>query len=658
MILDELILHDVGLFAGRNVLSLTPPSAGKPITLVGGLNGAGKTTILEAIHLALYGPLAAPSSRRSGSYDTYLRSLIHNRANPTQGSSIELAFSAHSQGELHRYRVIRSWKSTPSGTRDRLVVKRDEVVDKTLTATWPESVDGFIPRGIAGLFFFDGEQIESLADLDRSREVLASALSSLLGLDLVDRLSTDLTAIRRRHRDARVPTHLRDKVEAAQASASQLRQIESDAVTRQAELRSAAERADKELHEATGRWRDAGGDLSEKRVTAELNLVACLAESEEIEARLREFAAGAAPLLQVLPHLAEVAERAREEHLAERHRVVLDVLSARDKAVIRRLRSSKAQADAVRQLEGFLREDRDQRRAASAIEPVTELSDPWSVEYLNEEVLPSVRGELQALLKQWDRSRSNLVAAERLLAAIPDPESLQAVVDERSRAETKALQARSALEHAEEQLEMIRRDRARADVAYERVLAEATDATLAAEDELRIVTHIDHVQDTLVRLRERATERHVERIAGLVLEALRRLLRKDDLITAIRIDPLGQSVELTGSMGQIINAQELSAGERQLLAVALLWGLAQAAGQPLPVVIDTPLGRLDSSHRGHLLERYFPFASHQVLLLSTDTEIDIESHQLISKFIGHEYRLEFDSTRGATTIAPGYFWKD
>jgi DNA sulfur modification protein DndD len=89
----------------------------------------------------------------------------------------------------------------------------------------------------------------------------------------------------------------------------------------------------------------------------------------------------------------------------------------------------------------------------------------------------------------------------------------------------------------------------------------------------------------------------------------------------------------------------------------LLWGLARAAGQPLPVVIDTPLGRLDGSHRQHLLERYFPQASHQVVLLSTDTEIDEEAYERIALHVGRAYHLKFDPATNATYIEDGYFWE-
>jgi DNA sulfur modification protein DndD len=127
-------------------------------------------------------------------------------------------------------------------------------------------------------------------------------------------------------------------------------------------------------------------------------------------------------------------------------------------------------------------------------------------------------------------------------------------------------------------------------------------------------------------------------------------------VSELRIDPERFIVELRNADGKIIGADRLSAGERQLLAVSLLWGLARVSGRPVPVVTDTPLGRLDASHRTHLVERYFPQASHQMLLLSTDKEIDREYYDRLKPWIGHSYRLEFNEKSGSTQIQPGYFW--
>ncbi len=74
------------------------------------------------------------------------------------------------------------------------------------------------------------------------------------------------------------------------------------------------------------------------------------------------------------------------------------------------------------------------------------------------------------------------------------------------------------------------------------------------------------------------------------------------------------------------------------------------------MVIDTPLARLDSRHRQHLVERYFPNVSHQVIILSTDTEIDEACFQSMESDISHAYRLEYDDYEMCTTVKEGYFW--
>jgi DNA sulfur modification protein DndD len=112
---------------------------------------------------------------------------------------------------------------------------------------------------------------------------------------------------------------------------------------------------------------------------------------------------------------------------------------------------------------------------------------------------------------------------------------------------------------------------------------------------------------------------------------------------------------LYGRDAAALSPERLSAGERQLLAIALLWGLAKASGRPLPTAIDTPLGRLDTGHRTHLVERYLPFASHQVLLFSTDEEISGEYLERLRPWIGRTYHLTYDDTAGNTRVVPGYF---
>ena len=99
----------------------------------------------------------------------------------------------------------------------------------------------------------------------------------------------------------------------------------------------------------------------------------------------------------------------------------------------------------------------------------------------------------------------------------------------------------------------------------------------------------------------------------------------------------------------------LSAGERTIYAVAMLWALAKTSGRVLPVIIDTPLGRLDSEHRFHLVERYFPFASHQVIILSTDTEVDEDYFRTLTAWTSHTFHLIFDQSEEATRVEDGYF---
>lgn len=133
MTLEELVLENFGVYRGRQALNLVPPSRQRPIILIGGLNGVGKTTLLDAVQLALFGKLAPCSNRGSRPYDQYLQMAIHRDTPQADGAGIELAFRHRLEGIERHVRIRRHWRSAGRTVRERLDVEQDGVPDPVLS---------------------------------------------------------------------------------------------------------------------------------------------------------------------------------------------------------------------------------------------------------------------------------------------------------------------------------------------------------------------------------------------------------------------------------------------------------------------------------------------------------------------------------------------
>src|SRR5205085_1432896 len=151
-------------------------------------------------------------------------------------------------------------------------------------------------------------------------------------------------------------------------------------------------------------------------------------------------------------------------------------------------------------------------------------------------------------------------------------------------------------------------------------------------------------------------ERKIDRLSDLITESFRFLLRKQTMVERIHIDPSTFAITLENQAGHALAKERLSEGEKQIFAISVLWGLSRASARPLPAIIDTPMARLDGEHRNQLVERYFPHASHQVIILSTDTEIESNYFEQLRPFIARAYHLNYDDRNKATVAAEGYFW--
>jgi DNA sulfur modification protein DndD len=235
------------------------------------------------------------------------------------------------------------------------------------------------------------------------------------------------------------------------------------------------------------------------------------------------------------------------------------------------------------------------------------------------------------------------------------PEELQQQLESNlKQAQAEFLKTQTEKEYAQEKLDKIGREIAKT----KKELETYSEKSLEYKNNEHIIYSIDKVQETLKLFKEKLTLKKLNKLEGEVTECFRYLLHKSDLVHRVTIDTHNFSLSLYDPQGKPLPKHRLSAGEKQLLAIAFLWGLARVSGRNLPVAIDTPLGRLDSSHRHNLVERYFPAASHQVILLSTDTEIDQKQVHFLREMnaISQEYLLKYDPKQRQTTIEKGYFW--
>lgn len=667
MILDELLLADFGVYRGDQSIDLTPTSPDKPIVLFGGLNGGGKTTLLDALQLALYGRNARCSNRGALSYPEYLQKCIHSQADKGEGAAVEVQFRYRTEGREQILRVCRSWHVTKSGAvPERLEVLRvkpdkkkgeEDELDSALTDAWAEYVEAFMPLGISNLFFFDGEKIEGFADVDNASELLRTAIGALLGLDLVEQLSTDLGVLERRKRTESKTEGEQHKIEIATMEVKGLAERVADLCAQKGAAQNALDMARKALGRLERRFQKEGGEVYEQRSVLEAQRNAIVEQLRDARAQLRDLAADVTPLLVVEEAVVAIQGQDAREQEAERASDLVAVLTERDVELVKSLEGLKISHDARSSIDDFLARDRQERARAAEHDCYLGMSaDARGVLSSLTPALAAARQQVSEIVGRIRRIRKELDRIEQRLESVPSQEAIAALQNEREQARVRMEAAKARLAGIDLELGQARRMKEKRDTQLNRLIEAKTHDDLVGEDAQRMIKHAKRVRATLQVFRERLVERHVQRIEQLILDSFRQLLRKQSLVSKLTIDPRTFVVEMSDRNGAVLAPDRLSAGERQLLATSMLWGLARASGRSLPAVIDTPMGRLDSNHRTHLIQRYFPYASHQVLLLSTDEEIDEGYFAKLKPHVGRSYRLDFDDQAGATEIKPGYFW--
>ena len=178
------------------------------------------------------------------------------------------------------------------------------------------------------------------------------------------------------------------------------------------------------------------------------------------------------------------------------------------------------------------------------------------------------------------------------------------------------------------------------------------------DDAKRMVKYSDMALKILEAYTNELQKRKTDVLGATITRCYKQLANKKNLIQCIVMNPNTLDITYLDENNNEVAKGSLSAGEKQLMVIAILWALAICSKKKLPVIIDTPLSRLDSMHRTSLVKTYFPNASDQTIILSTDSEIDQNYYDMMKESVGDEFTLEYSEEKKCTTILKGYFTQD
>jgi DNA sulfur modification protein DndD len=663
MLLKSLTLINFGLFRGEQTVPLHTevPSTHTPIILFGGLNGAGKTTILTAIRLAIYGKQAIPNNVSTKVYEEFLASKIHRdvrSSESAESAGVVIDFTYYKLGREVSYKVCRSWEVIKGKLQETLVLLQDNLPIPEFSQEQCQAfLNELVPLGVSELFFFDGEKIASLAD-EGGDVALRDAIKKLLGLDIVDRLQNDLLIYIKRHSYSTLPSENKKLLEGIEAEYQSLKtHIAKEELNAQhiaaviSEEKNKLARYENTLASKGGAWA-----ISKELLTDQL--LEFSVEKHNIENDIREFLNSSYPLSFAPKLLRVIQGQLFSEHKLKEWQAVSSVLNQRisllhnvfDKHI-----PEAQKADALVDVNSIFLDLLSRPSELAETKIIHDLSNKSYdlIKHSIDEILSfnSVYGV--GLFKKLESIEAAMENISLQLQRAPDQDSIkeefEAIKDKSRLLAQLNVKRNMHLEQARvltwKAIELIKKIK-----KIEQNFSEINDQS-------KQLNFANKTRSLLSDFSEEITKRKLQKLEQVFAQTFSRLMRKRNTAFKATIDPKTFEVDLLNEGGGVsISKKDFSAGEKQIYAIAMLEALAITSGRRLPIIIDTPLGRLDSHHRQNLVHHYFPSASHQVIILSTDTEINNGFYDDLSNYIGKSYRIEYDESEAFSTIKSDYFW--
>ena len=459
---------------------------------------------------------------------------------------------------------------------------------------WESYVEDLVPPGVSQMFFFDGEKIQDIADSAASDGIRPS-IRNLLGLDLIEQLRTDLTLYVARNEKDEADTDF----DALQTEKADIDEAIKRAEEERAEINSRRDQVLGRVRRAEKAFANEGGRTASSREELQGFLRETNQQYERLLLELRSLAGGILPLGLSPTLVAKLKSSALAASTAQRSNAITEFIDQFQKQV------NDDNSVAHWSSEHFEELKRHTERPALEMGIALDADPAFFEQRLSQIDDAATLGALE-LSTKLDACLLERQSLETQISGF-DGGSAQALLENLKKAERENGGLEAALNSQEQIVLDLRRKKdalnAEWEKAQQRILSKAKGDR---SRELAVTA-----RTALLQYETQLLDARVESLKSHFVECFNRLIRKSGLVESVVINRETFEISLIGSDGADIPRESLSAGERQIFAVAMLWALGKTSGRALPMVIDTPFSRLDQRHRRSIIEDYLPAASHR-----------------------------------------------
>lgn len=709
MKIEKVELFNFGSYEESNTFDVLGDTPEQRIVIIGGKNGAGKTTFFTALQIGLYGHVAFGYKVAGKLYYKEVYNLINNHARMDESKKayVKIYFSENSIDTDH-YIVSRIWTWNNGKVAEKLNVFRNG------SALTDDALDDFqnyllhlIPPALLSLYFFDGERIADYF-LDEQRNSIKDALLILSGNDTYEILYNNIRRliVGTEYGDESIAQNYADQKDAlsrylfqAQSYQDQLAELMSEIEHYEIELKHENEMYASHGGVSLDVWKDLQRQLAEEED-----------RRKKLNLALKTAAANVLPLIIVSNMLPGIKKQIRAERELQTYNALQSALTKKSfKKHIRRAFETTTSQDAFADSEliytAILRYFANPKAAKT--QSLFKLSDDEIAQTLSQ-VVQAMDFDISLFSRYENDICTSVQNSKRIREQIQQSsienyeDHIRAVTEFNSLIQKAHVQEEviiSKLQEKEQEIESVKKA---LDASRKQLEDELKKKSVAALSD-RVMLLVEELQTTQYK-------RLIEAVEADLNQKFQQLIRKSDFVDHIYLDEdfslhflRNQVVELSilqelvlkhgvgaakntlksrafyALLDQLgsderslpialekceasefllpieLDQNRFSNGEKQIIVMALYWAIMKQSHNTIPFIIDTPFARIDTEHRANITELFFKELPGQLFVLSTNEELKREHLSALNKQIANVYMLEYGKDKRTRIIAGNYF---